>query len=129
MYFVTFIYLWTQWSSAEMPPGGFGVANMQAVVVFSFFSIFTWVNYKYFNFNSGGHCIKLFPIFGQLLKAFCAFLAYKRFQIGAGDEFTSAFENDPANVVHQQAYTSYSMDNENDQYNASPFAAQQSTGY
>lgn len=55
----------------------------------------------------------------------CAFLAYKRFLIGAGDEFTSAFENDPANVVHQQAYTSYSMDNDNDQYSASPFSGQQ----
>ncbi|XP_075168939.1 synaptogyrin [Haematobia irritans] len=99
MYFVAFIYLWSQWSSAEMPPGGIGAGNMQAAIVFSLFSILTW--------------------------ALCAFLAYKRFLIGAGDEFTSAFENDPANVVHQQAYTSYSMDNDNDQYSASPFSGQQ----
>lgn len=52
-------------------------------------------------------------------------MAYKRFLIGAGDEFTSAFETDPANVVHQQAYTSYSMDNDNDQYSASPFGGGQ----
>ncbi|XP_005190042.1 synaptogyrin [Musca domestica] len=102
MYFVAFIYLWSQWSSAEMPPGGIGAGNMQAAIVFSLFSIFTW--------------------------ALCAFLAYKRFLIGAGDEFTSAFENDPANVVHQQAYTSYSMDNDNDQYSASPFSGQQTGG-
>ncbi|KAL9915858.1 synaptogyrin [Glossina fuscipes] len=99
MYFVAFIYLWSQWSSAEIPPGGIGVANMQASIVFCFFSVFTW--------------------------ALCAFMAYKRFLIGAGDEFTSAFETDPANVVHQQAYTSYSMDNDNDQYSQSPFTNQQ----
>lgn len=51
-------------------------------------------------------------------------MAYKRFLIGAGDEFTSAFETDPANVVHQQAY-SYSMDNDNEQYSASPFGQPQ----
>lgn len=63
--------------------------------------------------------------FLNIFQALCAFLAYKRFLIGAGDEFTSAFENDPANVVHQQAYNSYSVDNDNDQYSASPFTAQQ----
>lgn len=60
-------------------------------------------------------------------KALCAFMAYKRFLIGAGDEFTSAFETDPANVVHQQAY-SYSMDNDNEQYSASPFGQPQQGG-
>lgn len=54
-------------------------------------------------------------------------MAYKRFLIGAGDEFTSAFETDPANVVHQQAY-SYSMDNDNEQYSASPFGQPQQGG-
>lgn len=61
------------------------------------------------------------------MQALCAFLAYKRFLIGAGDEFTSAFETDPANVVHQQAY-SYSMDNDNEQYSASPFGQPQQGG-
>ncbi|CAD7011693.1 synaptogyrin [Ceratitis capitata] len=99
MYFIAFIYLWSQWSSAPMPPGGVGASNMEAAIFFAFLSIFVW--------------------------ALCAFLAYKRFLIGAGDEFTSAFETDPANVVHQQAYTSYSMDNDNDQYSTSPFSGQQ----
>ncbi|XP_017837645.1 synaptogyrin isoform X2 [Drosophila busckii] len=98
MYFVAFLYLWSQWSSAPMPPLGIGAGSMKTAIVFCFFSIFSW--------------------------ALCAFMAYKRFLIGAGDEFTSAFETDPANVVHQQAY-SYSMDNDNEQYSASPFGQPQ----
>lgn len=104
-----------------MPPGGIGAGNMQAAIVFCLFSIFTWVHTCSTQVN--------FRIsFFFALQVLCAFLAYKRFLIGAGDEFTSAFENDPANVVHQQAYTSYSMDNDNDQYSASPFTGQQQTG-
>ncbi|XP_068146326.1 synaptogyrin [Drosophila tropicalis] len=98
MYFVSFLYLWSQWSSAPMPPLGIGAGSMKTAIVFSFFSIFTW--------------------------GLCALMAYKRFLIGAGDEFTSAFETDPANVVHQQAY-GYSMDNDNEQYSASPFGQPQ----
>ncbi|XP_034102549.1 synaptogyrin [Drosophila sulfurigaster albostrigata] len=97
-YFIAFFYLWSQWSSAPMPPYGIGAGSMKTAIVFCFFNIFSW--------------------------ALCAFMAYKRFLIGAGDEFTSAFETDPANVVHQQAY-SYSMDNDNEQYSASPFGQPQ----
>lgn len=43
MYFIAFIYLWSQWSSAPTPPGGVGSSNMQSAIIFSFFSLFTWV--------------------------------------------------------------------------------------
>ncbi|KAH8237377.1 hypothetical protein KR038_010627 [Drosophila bunnanda] len=101
MYFVAFLYLWSQWSSAPPPPLGIGAGSMKTAIWFCLFSIVTW--------------------------ALCALMAYKRFLIGAGDEFTSAFETDPANVVHQQAY-GYSMDNDNDQYSASPFGQPQQGG-
>jgi len=79
--------------------------------------------YLYFlNYNFRDLFIKNLCFFE--FQALCAFMAYKRFLIGAGDEFTSAFETDPANVVHQQAY-SYSMDNDNEQYSASPFGQPQ----
>lgn len=95
LYFVAFIYLWSQWSSATAPPDGEGVGSVQAVIVFSFFSIFTW--------------------------GASAFLAYKRFLIGADAAFASTFESDPVN----QDYTNYPMENETDQYSQSPFSGQQ----
>ncbi|XP_017110554.1 synaptogyrin [Drosophila elegans] len=101
MYFVAFLYLWSQWSSSPPPPLGIGAGSMKTAIWFCLFSIVSW--------------------------ALCALMAYKRFLIGAGDEFTSAFETDPANVVHQQAY-GYSMDNDNDQYSASPFSQPQQGG-
>lgn len=97
LYFIAFIYLWSQWSSAATPPNGEGVGSVQAIIVFSFFSIFTWAG--------------------------CAFLAYKRFLIGAEAAFASTFESDPVN----QEYTNYPMENETDQYSQSPFTGQQQT--
>lgn len=104
-----------------MPPMGIGAGSMKTAVVFCFFNIFSWVSGEKVELRS----VPNLSITG--LQALCAFLAYKRFLIGAGDEFTSAFETDPANVVHQQAY-SYSMDNDNEQYSASPFGQPQQGG-
>lgn len=94
-FFIVFIYLWTQWSAAKIPPGGYGVNNVQAAIVFSLFSMFTW----------GG----------------CAYLAYKRYMIGADAAFASTFESDP--TVNQ--YSNYPVGNETDQYNQAPFSGQQ----
>lgn len=47
LFFVGFCYLTSQWGKAADPPGGYGVNNVQAAIVFSFFSIFTWVSVNY----------------------------------------------------------------------------------
>lgn len=46
LYFVGFWYLASQWGKAPAPIGGYGVNNVQAAIAFSFFSIFTWVNFS-----------------------------------------------------------------------------------
>lgn len=94
-FFVTFCYLWSQWSSAPTPPANYGTNNVQAAIVFSFFSIFTW----------GG----------------CAYFAYKRYMLGAEAAFAPSYESDPT----VNAYSSYPVGNETDQYNQAPFSAQQ----
>lgn len=94
-FFIVFIYLWTQWSAATAPPSGYGVNNVQAAIVFSFFSIFTWAG--------------------------CAFFAYKRYKIGAEAAFASTFESDPS----ANQYSSYPIGNDTDQYSQAPFTGQQ----
>lgn len=44
MYFIAFFYLWSQWSSAPMPPMGIGAGSMKTAIVFCFFNIFSWVS-------------------------------------------------------------------------------------
>ncbi|XP_037914614.1 synaptogyrin isoform X2 [Hermetia illucens] len=101
MFFITFCYLWNQWSKAAPPPAGYGVNNVQAAIAFSFFSIITW----------GGS----------------AYFAYKRYTLGAEAAFAPSFESDPA----ANAYSSYPVGNEPDTYNQAPFSGQQqpSTDY
>lgn len=41
--FVGFCFLYNQWGKAEEPPMGYGTNNVQSAIVFSLFSIFTWV--------------------------------------------------------------------------------------
>lgn len=43
LYFVGFCYLTNQWGKADDPPFGYGVNNVQAAIVFSLFSMVTWV--------------------------------------------------------------------------------------
>uniref|UniRef100_A0A182IXJ2 Uncharacterized protein n=1 Tax=Anopheles atroparvus TaxID=41427 RepID=A0A182IXJ2_ANOAO len=50
LFFIGFCYLTNQWGKADDPPNGEGVNNVQASIVFSFFSIFTWAGCAYFAF-------------------------------------------------------------------------------
>lgn len=94
MFFVGFCYLTNQWGKAETPENDYGVNNVQAAIVFSFFSIFTWAG--------------------------CAYFAFLRFKAGVDPTFqTAAYESDPNN---QQAYSSYPDANDNDQYQEPPFS-------
>lgn len=45
LYLIEFFYLTSSWSSAERPKDGVGVNSIRATIVFSFFSIFTWVRF------------------------------------------------------------------------------------
>ncbi|KAJ6645369.1 Synaptogyrin, partial [Pseudolycoriella hygida] len=95
LYFVGFCYLTNQWGKAEEPNNGYGVNNVRSAIVFSLFSIVTW----------GG----------------CAFFAYQRFKQGVDAAFAPSYESDPT----ANAYSSYPVGNESEQYNDPPFGAQQ----
>lgn len=83
LYFVGFCYLTNQWNKSKLPPGNFGVSNVQAAIAFSFFSIFTW---------------------GAL-----AYFAFLRFKQGAAQAFAPSYEVDPnaAVAAAESGYTSY----------------------
>lgn len=49
LFFVGFCYLTNQWGKADDPPNGYGVNNVQAAIVFSLFSVVTWVIYLLVN--------------------------------------------------------------------------------
>lgn len=44
LFFVGFCYLSNQWGKAADPPMGYGASNMTSAIVFSLFSIPTWVS-------------------------------------------------------------------------------------
>lgn len=56
-----------------------------------------------------------------IIKAGCAFLAYQRFKQGVDAAFAPSYESDPT----ANAYSSYPVGNESEQYNDPPFGAQQ----
>uniref|UniRef100_A0A336LX94 Synaptogyrin n=1 Tax=Culicoides sonorensis TaxID=179676 RepID=A0A336LX94_CULSO len=66
LYFVGFCYLASQWSKADPTPGNYGSSNINASIVFSLFSIFTW----------GG----------------CAWFAFQRFKAGVDPTFSSTYD-------------------------------------
>lgn len=66
LYFVGFCYLASQWSKADPTPGNYGSSNINAAIVFSLFSIFTW----------GG----------------CAWFAFQRFKAGVDPTFSSTYD-------------------------------------
>lgn len=43
LFFIGFCYLTNQWGKADEPPNGYGVNNVQSAIVFSLFSVVTWV--------------------------------------------------------------------------------------
>ncbi|XP_055706598.1 synaptogyrin [Phlebotomus papatasi] len=98
LYFIGFCYLANQWGKAEEPPMGYGVNNVQAAIAFSFFSILTWAG--------------------------CAFFAYQRFKQGVDASFAS-YDADPTGA---NAYSSYPVGNDADQYHEPPFSGQQQRG-
>lgn len=104
LYFIGFCYLTNAWGKADDPPNGEGVNNVQASIVFSFFSIFTWAG--------------------------CAYFAFLRFKAGVDPSFQSTYESDP-NAANQ--YSSYPVGSGpgaggvegGDQYQPSPFGGGQ----
>lgn len=98
LYFVGFWYLTSQWTKAKEPENGYGVNNVQAAIVFSFFSIFTWAG--------------------------CAFFAYQRFRQGADAAFATNYE---ADASMQSSYPNYpgGPDAGDQQYQEPPFSANQ----
>ena len=96
LFFIGFCYLTNQWGKADDPPNGEGVNNVQASIVFSFFSIFTWAG--------------------------CAYFAFLRFKAGVDPSFSSTYESDPSAA---QQYAAYPASNENDQFQEAPFSGQQ----
>ncbi|XP_058055320.1 synaptogyrin [Anopheles bellator] len=96
LFFIGFCYLTNQWGKADDPPNGEGVNNVQASIVFSFFSIFTWAG--------------------------CAYFAFLRFKAGVDPSFSSTYESDPSAV---QQYSAYPAAGDNDQFQEAPFSGQQ----
>ncbi|XP_049540138.1 synaptogyrin isoform X1 [Anopheles aquasalis] len=96
LFFIGFCYLTNQWGKADDPPNGEGVNNVQASIVFSFFSIFTWAG--------------------------CAYFAFLRFKAGVDPSFSSTYESDPSAA---QQYSAYPASNDNDQFQEAPFSGQQ----
>ncbi|XP_050067498.1 synaptogyrin isoform X1 [Anopheles maculipalpis] len=96
LFFIGFCYLTNQWGKADDPPNGEGVNNVQASIVFSFFSIFTWAG--------------------------CAYFAFLRFKAGVDPSFSSTYESDPSAA---QQYAAYPASNDNDQFQEAPFSGQQ----
>lgn len=66
LYFVGFCYLASQWSKADPTPGNYGASNINAAIVFSLFSIFTWAG--------------------------CAWFAFQRFKAGVDPTFSSTYD-------------------------------------
>ncbi|GLV44617.1 Synaptogyrin [Carabus blaptoides fortunei] len=97
LYFVGFCYLAKQWGSADPPINGVGVNNVQAAIVFSFFSILTWAG--------------------------CAFFAFQRFRQGADAAFAPSYEVE-GTMPGGAPYTSYPIGIDGDQqYQEPPFSA------
>lgn len=57
-------------------------------------------------------------------QAGCAWFAYQRFKQGVDAAFASSYESDPT----ANAYSSYPIGNETEQYNEAPFSGQQQRG-
>ncbi|XP_065089739.1 synaptogyrin [Ochlerotatus camptorhynchus] len=99
LYFVGFCYLTNAWGKADDPPNGEGVNNVQASIVFSFFSIFTW--------------------------AACAYFAYLRFKAGVDPSFQSTYESDPNATNQYSAYPVGGGGGESEQFQQQPFGGGQ----
>lgn len=66
MFFIGFCYLTNQWSKAEPTANNYGASNINASIVFSIFSIFTWAG--------------------------CAWFAFQRFKAGVDPTFSSTYD-------------------------------------
>ncbi|CAH1391050.1 unnamed protein product [Nezara viridula] len=103
MYFVGFCYLANQWSNTTIDEDILereGTSSIQAAIVFSFFSVFSW--------------------------AASAWLAYQRFLQGNNAMFAAGLEGGEAQMTGAAAFSSYSQDDQ--PYQDPPFSNQHEGG-
>lgn len=128
MYFFGFCYLANQWSNTELDEdmeANASTSDVSSAIVFSFFSVFSWVNYDIIHKIIFWNNLKIFCVIFifllWLLKAGSAWLAYQRFVQGNNAMFAQNFEGD-AQLSGAAAYSSYSQDDQ--AYQDPPFSNQ-----